>query len=263
LPTLLLDASRIHHALLAAATVPLLGCFIGLLYPAPPKMRTSTHFAEAAKPTRCLMVFLPGFKDDETTFAKEGFLKALDDRHLPVDSIAADLSIGYYPRREVVSRLREDVIEPLESRHYKQIWLVGVSMGGLGAILLARDMFPRVAGLVLFSPYLGDIDDHPLLAEIDSAGGLLQWPAEEMQHEEQERGVWRFLKLIAEHPHAPPTVYLAAGDKDPLNLSNRLLGNALPPDRVFVTDGGHNWGPWVTLWSKFLDDSDFAARCGP
>jgi pimeloyl-ACP methyl ester carboxylesterase len=253
--------SRLAGALLIAGSLS--GCALGLLYPAPAHMRMSVHFLDEDHPTRCLIVFVPGFGDDENTFGRHGFIDALATRHMHVDTVSAAATFGYYPRHEVARRIREDVLDPLASRHYQQIWLVGVSMGGLGALLSAREQAGHIAGLFLMAPFLGDLGDHGLLEEIDKAGGLVGWGAAYRPHEDDQRDVWRYLKKVVEHPEGPPVVYLGAGEKDPLDYGHILLAQALPRERVFATPGGHDWGPWMVIWAKFLDESDFRARCSP
>jgi pimeloyl-ACP methyl ester carboxylesterase len=239
------------------------GCAVGLLYPAPPQMTVMAHYEDPEHPTRCLVVFLPGFGDGVDTFARHGFLEALRERHIRVDSVSAGATLGYYSRHEVVQKLHEDVLTPLAPRRYRQIWVVGVSMGGYGALLLAKDPSVHVDGMFLLAPYLGDLDRHPLLEEIDRAGGLLKWSGAPSPSPDETRDVWRFLKGVAENPSARPEVHLGAGDGDPLKLSHRLLADALPEGRFYVTAGSHDWPPWQVLWARFLDNSDFRTRCAP
>ena len=174
-------------------------------------------------------MFLPGFGDDEKTFVEHGFVEAMTARGLAVDSISTGATYGYYYRRTLLQRLREDVIDPARTRGYEQIWLVGVSMGGLGSLLLAKDQDPRIAGVYLLAPYLGDDD---LLGEIDRAGGVARWEPGHVAPDDYQRDLWRYLKRVTEQPQAPPLLYLGAGDKDKLGYGHRLLAAALPPDRV-------------------------------
>jgi pimeloyl-ACP methyl ester carboxylesterase len=248
-------------ALLAASCALIAGCAIGLLDAAPRPMRWEPHFADPARASRCLIVFLPGVLDNASAFEKNGFIDALATRHLAVDWITAQATIGYYSRHEVAERIREDVLAPMASRAY-QIWLVGVSMGGFGAVLVGADEGSRIAGMLLLAPFLGDLGDHGLLTEIDKAGGLFKWDGVHVANEDDQRDGWRFLKRVAEHPEGPPVVYLASAHKDPLNYGHRLLGEALPKERVLAIPGNHEWQTWETLWIKFLDETDFRARCG-
>src|SRR5262249_54417448 len=105
-------------------------------------------------------------------------------------------------------------------------------------------------------------DDHPLLEEIDREVGLLKWDGMPVHGENDKRDVWRYLQRVARQPDARPTLYVGAGDHDPLGFGHRLLVEALPRDRVFMMHGNHDWGPWQVLWSRFLDESDFKTRCG-
>ncbi len=253
---------RRYGLLRALATVPLLTAACSLAFPAPAPMRVHRHSAEPGRTTRCLVVFLPGIGDSERDFVDHGFIDAFGARSLPVDAVAANATFGYYANRTVITRLREDVLQPARAAGYREIWLVGISMGGMGALLLAKTAEPDIAGAVLLAPYLGDGD---LLREIDRAGGVARWQPGAVTPNDYQRDVWRFIKenTSSSDPEARPRLYLAAGDKDKLAYGHRLLAAALPKDRTFTTPGKHDWGPWGVLWADFLDHSDFRARCGP
>src|SRR5579859_6741965 len=232
------------------------GC---LLFPAPTPMRTVEHRAiDAAHPARCAVVFLPGFGDDEKTFDEHGFVADLRARALSVDTVSAAATFGYYYKRTIVTRLREDVFAPVLARGYEQVWIVGISMGGLGAVLLSRDRAPRIAGLLLLAPYLGG---DAIQREITAAGGLGRWQPGPPTSED-DRELWRYLQAVTRTPDRPPTVYFGVGDQDRHRSPGpHPLAAALPPDHLFRTPGGHDWGPWRVLWEDFLDHSEFRARC--
>src|SRR5712672_3477612 len=54
------------------------------------------------------------------------------------DIVVADLHFGYYLRQTAIERLREDVILPARTRGYQCISLVGISLGGFGALYYAE-----------------------------------------------------------------------------------------------------------------------------
>jgi pimeloyl-ACP methyl ester carboxylesterase len=222
-------------------------------------MRTVRQLADDHQRSRCLVVFLPGFGDDERVFIDHGFGDALRARNLSVDTIFARATYGYYARRTILTRLRQDVIDPATAVGYPQIWVVGVSMGGLGALLLAKEPDAKIAGVYLLAPYLGDDD---LLREIDRAGGLARWEPAASSSKAYDRDLWGFLKIATQHLDAPPAIFLGAGDHDKLAYGHRLLAAALPQSRVFSTRGRHDWESWSILWADFLDHADFRARCG-
>jgi hypothetical protein len=256
-------------ALRAVATAtPLLATACSLVFPAPAPMRTVKRAAAPGHTSRCLVVFLPGMGDHETDFVDHGFLDALNARGMPVDAVAADATFGYYLNRTVVGRLHDDVLQPAREAGYRQVWLVGISMGGMGALLVMKNVMksatasgePNLAGAVLVAPYLGD---DSLLQEIDRAGGVARWNPGPIADRDYQRDVWRFIKetTAQRDPEARPILYLAAGDKDKLRFGHRLLAAALPSDRILWTAGTHDWGPWGVLWADFLDHSDFRTRC--
>jgi pimeloyl-ACP methyl ester carboxylesterase len=244
------------RALLAVTPLASVGC--NLLFPAPTPMRTVSRVADASHRSRCLVVFLPGFGDDENVFVDHGFVDALRARGMAVDSISAGATFGYYSRRTVVARLREDVLAPARAKGYEQIWVVGVSMGGLGSLLLSKDQEPGISGVYLLAPYLGD---KGLLEEIDRAGGVAQWEPGNVSPDDYQRDLWRYIKRVTQNPQGPPSLYLGAGDEDKLGYGHRVLAAALPREHVFSTPGKHDWGPWSLLWADFLDHSELGARC--
>ena len=187
--------ARLLRALITAS--PLVGAGCNLFFPAPAPMRTVVRNADASHRSRCLVVFLPGFGDDENAFVDHGFPDAFRARGLAVDSISTGATYGYYSRRTVIRRLREDVLGPARARGYEQIWIVGVSMGGLGSLLLAKDQDPNLAGVFLLAPYLGDED---LFKEIDGAGGLARWQPGPIAEGDYQRDIWRYLKRLTENP---------------------------------------------------------------
>jgi pimeloyl-ACP methyl ester carboxylesterase len=211
-------------------------------------------------PTACAVVFLPGFGDDEHSFVDHGFIAVLREHHLAIDAYSADATYGYYGGRSLLPRLREDVLRPLRAAGYRELWIVGVSMGGLGAVLLARDQHPTIAGVYLLAPYLGS---DALLREIQQAGGLARWdpgpPGADDYHE-----VWRYLQAVTGSPEGPPLLFFGAGDDDRHRVPGRHpLVEALPADHVYHTPGGHDWGPWSRLWGDFLEHSELRSRCAP
>lgn len=230
-----------------------------VLFPSPKPMHAVVRPAvDAAHPTRCVVVFLPGFGDDARTFDEHGFPDALRARGLAVDTVSAGATFGYYANRSLRVRLREDVMRPIRGKGYQEVWILGISMGGLGAVLLARDQEPNVAGVFLLSPYLGP---GSLQREIVQAGGLARWDPGPSSNDDY-RELWRYLQRITRSPEGPPALYLGAGDQDEHRSPGpHPLAEAIPQDHRFHTPGGHDWGPWAVLWAEFLDRPEFRAHC--
>lgn len=244
---------RIHRLIATAALAT--GCTH--LVTAPTPMRAKYDRVDPAKRARCLLLMLPGIGDDDTDFADRGFLADLRERNLSVDTIRANATLGYYARRTVGDRLEADLLGPNRAG-YEQVWVLGLSMGGLGSIVLAERPGIALTGMILMAPFLGK----DIVSEIRAKGGLAAWDGKSKARD-FEHDIWVWLKAATAPAASAPPIYLLTGDQDKFAAAHRLLADALPAERRFRRYGGHDWAPWRLLWNDFLDRSDFAARCGP
>src|SRR5690625_6784033 len=71
------------------------------------------------------------------SFPNHGFVATGSE--LDIDMLAADAHFGYYRERTFVQRLHEDIILPARQQGYQHIWLLGLSMGGFGAVLYCNE----------------------------------------------------------------------------------------------------------------------------
>ena len=157
---------------------PLLLAGCALWRPAVVPMRTLLEPARCTAPADTLLVMLPGSYSLPEEFQSEGFVKIARAQHLAADLRLVDAHVRYYQNRSVIDRLAEDVIRPARAQGYRQIWLVGISIGAVGAMLYADAHPDDVDGVVLIAPYLGT----QLTAdEIKRAGGLARWPSPEVK----------------------------------------------------------------------------------
>lgn len=195
-----------------------------------------------------LIVLLPGAYDTPDDFVQQGFVKALRDRRIAADVIMADTHVGYYTSELVVERLRQDIVLPAKAR-YKQIWFVGISLGGYGSLLYSKRYGEDIAGMFLMAPFLGN---RSLIAEIRKPG-LAAWQVGDIPAADYDRQLWAWIKGYADTPEQRPSLYLGYGLEDRFAGSNKLIGDVLPDGRVTTVDGGHEWRPWRDLWAGFLD----------
>jgi len=247
----------------ALALPALVLCACARWFPAPVPMRSVTWEQPAAKPrARCLVVFLPGMGDSPEDFDRHGFVAEVKKHDLSVDMVAADATLGYYTRRTFLERLATDVIGPARARGYEQLWLIGISLGGMGTVYYSRARTAEVTGVFALAPYLGERE---LTDEIAAQGGLARWQGpprvDVMNEDNYQREIWRWLQAVMRGQEPGPNIYLGFGRTDKFVRQDYLLAGALPEDHTFVVDGAHDWATWKVAFSQFLQRSDFARSC--
>ncbi len=211
-----------------------------------------THEAGPCR-AQTLLVMLPGAYDTPMDFIQHGFVTAVREQHLAVDVQLVNAHVGYYTQQTILDRLQEDVIEPARRQGYEHIWLAGISIGGMGALVCAATHPAEITGVVALAPYLGPRN---ISMDVVRAGGLRQWPAEgqSLPDDNVDRRLWLWLKSQAcsEDAEHRPSLYWGYGLSDRFALGHRVVAEALPVDRVFTVEGGHDWPAWMALWRQML-----------
>jgi pimeloyl-ACP methyl ester carboxylesterase len=210
-------------------------------------VRQSTFRRNAEAASR-LLVFLPGIGDMAEDYEQHGFIGTILSQDIDTDMMVADLHFGYYLRRSVVERLREDIIHPARVAGYKQIDLVGTSLGGLGSLLYAMEHTGEISHLYLLAPYLGNA---AIIGAISRAGGVNSWQAGDVQAGDFQRRLWRWIKNLSADA-CVPQIHLGFGAQDPFAPANRLLAQVLAPHRVCTIPGRHDWRTWRELWNGMV-----------
>lgn len=195
----------------------------------------------ATPPLRILM--LPGAYSRAEDFVREGFLDALATRGIDAEVMLIDAHVGYYGDESIVARIARDFLGEDDA---PPTWLVGISLGGFGALAVAAEHPGRVAGVLAISPYPGTRETQ---REILGAGGLVEWAKRAPAViDDGEHRLWRWL---AGSPPTPP-LYAGLADADRFIEGQRLLTSTLPPAHVDTVAGGHDWPAWRELWTRFL-----------
>jgi pimeloyl-ACP methyl ester carboxylesterase len=198
----------------------------------------------------CLVVLLPGHGDTPQDFVRHRFIEVLRAARIPADVLAVAAHSGYYFKGTVAERLHTDVLAPARAAGYRQIWLVGVSMGGFGALWTAQLHPEDVSGIVLLAPFTG----RPRIVNPIAADGIHRWqPKPEKGTWDYE--LWRWLQRLAtpnaaQTPPMPP-IYLAHGEDD-ASPGSLMLAQLLPPEQVLVLPGDHDWDTWLPLWTQLV-----------
>jgi pimeloyl-ACP methyl ester carboxylesterase len=233
-------------------------------------------------PGRCrgraptLVVMLPGAYSRPPEFVEAGFPLALREAGVAADICIADSHVGYYSDRSILTRLREEIVLPARAAGYRQIWLVGISLGGFGALGYAVRHGGDIDGVLALAPYLGP---RRLTQEMAQAGGALAWGAaakaasgatwgttsaatipEADAPDELDREVWQvYAGPYSSRPALP--VHLGYGLDDRFADANRRFGELLPPARVATAPGGHDWPVWRALWQAWLAQGLLTVAC--
>jgi hypothetical protein len=219
---------------------------------------SEAHAPLGPEKARGVIVLLPGFGDRASAFEKNGFIKVLHERAPDYDVVAADAHFGYYRKAILVPRLEEDVIGPLRNKGYREIWLSGASMGGFGAVGYARSHPQKIAGLLLFAPYMGPAT---VTQEAKRAGGLCKWEPPAISKVDSEETFARanlaWLKSQACDRTNGKPIFVGVGNQDRLLPANDVLAAELDPSHFLVLPGGHGW----KVWTPALDT--LAARAFP
>ncbi len=209
----------------------------------------------------CLVVFVPGFLDGPDNFLEHGFPSDLLTRGAPCDSVAIDLHYRYYGEtpaagQGVANIVFDDILEPATARGYEEIWLVGISMGGLGALLTAERHPELVTGVILLAPFVGE---ESVVREIQAAGGPEAWEppgglaSTPWTQDNYTAHLWAWLRGYATDQDEMPPLYIGWGDDDRLGEADRVLASMQPEDHVVTIPGDHGWATWRPLFGELLD----------
>lgn len=188
-----------------------------------------------------IFILLPGMHDRAGSFEERGFLTLAQEVLGGRDDaafIAVDAHFGYYRERSIDRRLTEEVLGRFPG---KKVTLVGISLGGFGALITARrnpELFDRV---VLIAPFLGAPEHIKRLGQ--GAGSA---PRDDMEGE--VFAVWRWLEQGADG--IPTTLLYGRGDK--FRPAYDKLASAAPGIALHGIDGGHDWRTWNSLWADWL-----------
>lgn len=258
-------------------------------------MRVLDEFAMPGRKADALAILLPGALEPPEKFRAAGFPEAVRARRLALDLALADPGIEFIGEATggaILRRIHEELLRPARQAGYRQIWLCGISIGGLMALAHAARYPDAADGLCLLAPYPGN---RILTREILAAGGPAQWrtlaareavddsaandPASPAAggagadthtdmdtdvsagagtaaDEDGERLVWRWLGAAGTSRRAGsdrPQVHLGYGREDRFAAGLALMAGTFDAAAVDIQPGGHDWPTWRRLWDNFLD----------
>ena len=235
--------------LLLAGLLALAGCTAGgdVTRPVP------TTFIAAPQPAQRLVVMLPGRGDSLQSLTNTGIAGIIQQSWPDADVLLAGLTMPFYRQGRAPQRLHDEVIKPALRPTYRQVWLAGISLGGMGALLYDREYPDQIDGLLLLSPYLGD---DPIHRQIREAGGLAAWqpgPPQRIGPKTFQRELWRSVQGWARRPERTHSTWLAYGADEPFRQPIEVLSPLLPADHVIMLPGKHNWKLWKPAMRALLE----------
>lgn len=241
--------NALQRILAGVLPIMLASCFM----PRPAEVPVPVKFfAGEASESDELVVFLPGRGDDIDAYHRSGFIDALHQSYWPVDAVVVDAHLGYYIDRSLSERLYEDVLVPYRQRGYRRFLIVGVSLGGVGALRLREDYPGIISGVVLIAPYLGE---EATIQAVSEAKSLEIWQQRLDGREALEPGeeIWSWI-AAQYNPNTKtiPCMVLAFGSNDRFSAAAGVLSQYLPASQVFTNGGEHNWPSWHKLWVDIL-----------
>lgn len=223
------------------------------------RMRIVRYTAPDPAPDRILLIMLPGVGIEPEDFAAHGFVEAVRARGLPVDILAAGPDLELYLDQTIAAEIDRTIAAPARAEGYRRLWLLGLSLGGTGALLHARAQRAGAEGIILLAPFLGTPG---IIAEIVRAGGLAFWRPGEIAANDGERALLDWLKAHLAALPPQPKLYLGYARGDRFVEGHAMLADLLPAEQVVATDGGHDWESWGRLWQLVLEKRPFAVPGG-
>lgn len=212
-------------------------------------MRVMHDLAVPGRRASDLVVMLPGALQAPEEFIRAGFIDVLR-RHQPSFDIAlvdpALQFIGDALDERTLQILQETVVEPAR-RHYGQIWMAGISLGGFLALAHAACYPGQLNGLCLLAPYPGTrIPTRVRTQEAEQISLCQSVPAERHDLESRVR------QWLQAKDRSATAIWLGYGKQDRFADGLQRVAASLPPQATDVIEGGHDWETWTLLWSRFM-----------
>jgi len=203
------------------------------------------------------VVLLPPAGARPGDFEAQGFHESVRRRGIAVDLTEADIGLEPHAVGGAAAALDALALAPARARGAGPIWLAGISIGAFNALHCLAARVGGVAGALLIAPYPGTGD---ILAEIEACGGPAAWSRTPQARGPEERAWWRWLCEESARGAWPVPVHLSSGISDRFARGQARIAELLPPQRIRMLPGGHDWATWRLLWDDWLDCGPLAVR---
>jgi pimeloyl-ACP methyl ester carboxylesterase len=196
--------------------------------------------------SKTLVLLLPGLGDKAKIFARKGIVDKLHRLPSRPDIVAINAHFSYYEDRTIKVRIMDDILQPALTNGYTDIHIVGVSLGGFGALMMLKAWPELITSIALIAPYLGEPEYYDyLIADTETAPKL-----------QDQKNLWPWLTQL--DTDTAKRIYIGFGSNDKFVLPNQLLSRQLPIDNHMVIDGKHRWATFTQVIEKLIMETDFA-----
>lgn len=198
-----------------------------------------------------LIIFLPGLYDTADTFKKEKFFAIARKAGIKADMVAASIHIGHLIKEMMLMRIETDIFQHAKDVGYDNIWLVGVSLGGLNSLLFYQKHKKDICGVVVLAPYLAD---EALTKELQQAGEIKNWQpksAEKKVLEQKLQSLWVWLKE-QDSKNLLKQIFLGYGKQDRYIEAMKILQSTLDKKNITAVEGKHGWIAGRKIWQQQL-----------
>lgn len=199
-----------------------------------------------------LIIFLPGLYDTAEIFKEEQFFTIARKAGIKADMVAASIHIDHLVEEMMVKRIETDIFQYAKDFGYKNIWLAGVSLGGLNSLLFYQKHMKDICGVVALAPYLAD---KALTKELKQAGGIKNWQPKSVKNkkifEQKLQFLWVWLQE-QDSKNNLSQIFLGYGKQDRYVEPIKLLQHILDKKNVTAVEGNHGWIAGRKIWQQQL-----------
>lgn len=198
-------------------------------------------------PAEIALIFLPGRGDRMDAFVEHGLLADLEATGMAADIWLVDAHLGYYRSRTLGDKLDASIMPHLAN--YREVWVVGISLGALGAVLLEADRPGRWDRMILLGPFVGNSQ------RFFSRSGVAAGTSDAIPDAAGPEHLRLFWNWIIQHAHSDspgPKLWVAWGESDRFAPHQDNLRHYLPAENILTLPGGHDWITWRTAWQQLL-----------
>lgn len=199
--------------------------------------------------TDTLIIFLPGLYDTASSFEDENIFQLARKQGIHADMVAASIHAGHFVQYKMIERIEKDIFQNIDKDRYKNVWFVGLSLGGLNSLMYYRFHEEDICGVVTLAPYLLN---KKLARKIKENKGIKVWQPNLGEYsdviDERIETLWTWLREEADLSK----IYIGYGNKDVYVESQKVLAELLAKKNVLQVKGEHDWKTARKIWQQLL-----------